>query len=195
MKNDSREKILSRVKQNQPSKSPLPEIPTFEEEGLDLITTFEKSVTASAGKVLQLENGENLNDLIATGFPKADKIVSLSDKIDGNFQLDHYTHPVELHDIDVVILEGEMGVAENGAVWVRESKMGQRVLPFITQHLVVLVKQGKLLPNMTEAYRNIKIEEDGFGVFIAGPSKTADIEQSLVIGAQGARSFTVVLLE
>ncbi len=72
--------------------------------------------------------------------------------------------------------------------------MGQRVLPFITQHLVVLLDESSLVGNMTEAYQKIDIDQDGFGVFIAGPSKTADIEQSLVIGAQGARSFMVIIV-
>ena len=34
-----------------------------------------------------------------------------------------------------------------------------------------------------------------FGTFISGPSKTADIEQALVIGAQAARGVTVVLVD
>jgi L-lactate dehydrogenase complex protein LldG len=40
-----------------------------------------------------------------------------------------------------------------------------------------------IVPTMHEAYRQINIAEEGWGAFIAGPSKTADIEQSLVIGA------------
>lgn len=35
----------------------------------------------------------------------------------------------------------------------------------------------------------------GFSTFIAGPSKTADIEQSLVLGAHGPISLTVFLLD
>ena len=33
----------------------------------------------------------------------------------------------------------------------------------------------------------------GYGCFISGPSKTADIEQALVMGAQAARGVTVII--
>jgi L-lactate dehydrogenase complex protein LldG len=48
---------------------------------------------------------------------------------------------------------------------------------------------------MHQAYERIGNQEYGFGTFIAGPSKTADIEQSLVLGAHGARGLTVFLMD
>lgn len=71
--------------------------------------------------------------------------------------------------------------------------MGERILPFVCQHLAIVLDSKDLVGNMHEAYGKIKPGSIGFGVFIAGPSKTADIEQSLVIGAHGPRSLTIFL--
>lgn len=48
---------------------------------------------------------------------------------------------------------------------------------------------------MHQAYKKLSSNAIDFGVFISGPSKTADIEQSLVIGAHGALSLSVFLKE
>ncbi len=193
MKNYSREKILAAIKENVPVKTALSEFPLFNENTGDLMAVFEQKVRAAAGRMIILKEGEELADLLKVTFPNESKIISATEKYSGNVSWNDYSDPSALRDIDLAIIEGEFGVAENGAVWVRESKMGQRVLPFIPQHLVVLLAPSNLVSNMTEAYQKVEIDQDGFGVFIAGPSKTADIEQSLVIGAQGARSFTVII--
>jgi L-lactate dehydrogenase complex protein LldG len=99
-----------------------------------------------------------------------------------------------LEPVHKAFIKAGIGVAENGAVWVKESQMINRLLPFICQHLVIVLEKEKLVSTMHHAYQKINSFEEGFGVFIAGPSKTADIEQSLVIGAHGARSLTVYLL-
>lgn len=115
----------------------------------------------------------------------------------------HVTAPVgdgagDLADVEVAIVRSRLGVAENGAVWLSESDLGARVLPVITQTLVVVLEAATIVPTMHEAYAAIEGEMAGemagFGQFVAGPSKTADIEQSLVVGAHGAKAMVVVLV-
>jgi L-lactate dehydrogenase complex protein LldG len=98
---------------------------------------------------------------------------------------------LSLAEVEVLEIDGEFGVAENGAIWLTEEAMPHRVAPFICQHLVINVK--KIVPHMHAAYVELGKVKSGFGLFLAGPSKTADIEQSLVIGAHGARSLTIVI--
>jgi len=100
----------------------------------------------------------------------------------------------ELDKIEKLVLQGNFGVAENGAIWIEDKDLPHRLLPFITQHLILQMDARKILPTMQEAYRRIDLKETGFGVFISGPSKTADIEQSLVYGAHGAKELTVLLV-
>jgi L-lactate dehydrogenase complex protein LldG len=92
------------------------------------------------------------------------------------------------------VLEGKFGVAENGAVWIADENLPQRILPYITKDLVLVIERESLVDNMHDAYSQIDNFNEGFGAFIAGPSKTADIEQALVIGAQGPMSMTVLLV-
>ena len=112
----------------------------------------------------------------------------------GNVDLDAIDDPHELADVDFAVIVGEIAVAENAAVWVTDAGMKHRVLPFITQHLAIVVAEEDLVDNMHEAYDRLSFTDRSFGAFISGPSKTADIEQSLVIGAHGPRSLTVFVI-
>ena len=109
----------------------------------------------------------------------------------GRRRFDKTLDGLSLAEIEVLEIDGEFGVAENGAIWLTEEAMPHRVAPFICQHLVINVK--KIVPHMHAAYEELGKVKSGFGLFLAGPSKTADIEQSLVIGAHGARSLTIVI--
>jgi L-lactate dehydrogenase complex protein LldG len=100
-----------------------------------------------------------------------------------------------LQDIDYAILPGQFAVAENAAVWVTDEDVPHRAIYFIAQHVALVVPAAAIVHNMHEAYERIGAFRAGFGCFISGPSKTADIEQSLVIGAHGARSLTVFLVD
>ena len=108
--------------------------------------------------------------------------------------LEKIQSPHDLETVDLVVIEGGIAVAENGAIWVTDEEIKFRAAWYITQHLAIIVKKENIVGNMLEAYQNIEIKRPGFGCFISGPSKTADIEQALVIGAHGARSLTVFLI-
>ncbi len=98
-----------------------------------------------------------------------------------------------LDQIGLAIVPARFGVAENGAVWVDERDLPHRAVPFIAERLVVVLPKGEIVADLHEAYRRLRPPLPGYGVFIAGPSKTADIEQALVIGAQGPKSLVVLL--
>jgi L-lactate dehydrogenase complex protein LldG len=155
--------------------------------------------TTSPTQILKSSNSRILNNQVYVNneFSDAKTIINLVPEITfGNADISIISDPHDLAPVDVAILRGQLGVAENGSIWLDESDFGgHRVLPFITQHLIVVLSKTKLVSNMHEAYAQLDITKTGFGLFLAGPSKTADIEQSLVIGAHGARSLVVLLVD
>jgi len=128
-------------------------------------------------------------------FNEATRVLSLVDAIPGTVTLENVERPHDLEDVDFLIVRDEMAVAENGAVWVTDKKLKHRVAYFINQHLVMVVLKTDILHNMHEAYARVKFTGPGFGCFISGPSKTADIEQSLVIGAHGCRTMQLYIID
>jgi L-lactate dehydrogenase complex protein LldG len=183
----SREDILAKLKAIPRENSLLPEIPVFNFP-LDHKEAFIRAIEANKGEVI---TKTELKDFIAIN--SFGKIISLVNGMENlsNSNLPTVAH--ELNELEVAIIQGQFGVAENGAIWLTDENLGLRALPFITEHLVIVLDEKSLVSNMHEAYQKIGQQYSGFGLFIAGPSKTADIEQSLVIGAHGAKSLRVVL--
>jgi L-lactate dehydrogenase complex protein LldG len=120
---------------------------------------------------------------------------SLVEGIPGTVDLEAVDDPHALAGLDVAAIPGELGVAETGAVWVKGESLGpHRAVFVIPEHLVLVVRAATIVNDMQEAYRRLTLPRPGYGLFISGPSKTADIEQSLVIGAHGARSCAVFVV-
>jgi L-lactate dehydrogenase complex protein LldG len=194
---NSRDAMLSSLRRNAPPVSPLPEAPTAityaEPE-----RQFAEAFTSVGGKFVRVATLVDLNTELGKleSYSQARTIASLIPGIDrANVDLAALKDPHELEGLDMAIIAGEFGVAENGAVWVPGSKLGlHRAIFVVTQHLVLVVPAGQIVHNMQQAYDRIRLERPGFGIFISGPSKTADIEQALVIGAHGARSCTFFLV-
>ena len=192
----SRESILKTVKKNKPEALPLPNIDlNLFEEDIDLVKTFIENVEFVGGRVIQLNGMDNLDTEIKKLYPTASKIVScIKESNLGTVSINQTTNPHSLENIDLTIIKGELAVAENGAVWISESNLNVRVLPFITNDLVLVVSKNDIYLHLHNAYSVIDNKNRTFGVFISGPSKTADIEQCLVVGAQGAISLTVFIV-
>lgn len=190
---NNREKILNAIAAGKPAPLPMPvQDLSCISSPADLVAAFESMVQAVGGQVLHLNTMEEIQAQILTEKAKGNMVISRLGEAPEQDVI-----PADLHRLGEVrkaFFMGSMGVAENGAVWVEESAMGNRILSFICEHLVLVIQHNSLVANMHEAYQRIRINQEGFGVFIAGPSKTADIEQSLVIGAHGPKGLTVVLL-
>lgn len=192
----SREKILAAVKQNQPEAMPMPDITFLKGDPEGVIEKYSTTLTNVGGKVYRVANYDEIAHIIKEIYKPEDRIITLVPELAGItpevFQPSLTAHHFE--NVDLTVMRGHFGVAENGAVWVTEELMGHRALPFITQYLAIVIKAEEIVPTMHEAYIRNAADVYGYGAFIAGPSKTADIEQSLVIGAHGPRGMTVFIL-
>lgn len=152
------------------------------------------------GSCTRVENVEQIAAALKQypQFAAAKRIYSAVDGLPGNVDLNAVDDPHDLENLDFVIYPGQFAVAENAAVWVTDEKLKHRVVFFITQYLVLVVSARDVLHNMHEAYARIydgqAPRDPTFGLFLSGPSKTADIEQSLVIGAHGCRQMQLFIL-
>lgn len=191
----SKDKILSAVAANQPNLSALPDIGILKSEDINVVEKFIETLTAIGGKVIKIKGFDDVEKYIKLTTTNTDRVVSLVPELPNSLapMVNIEALPRTLNNIELAILPANIGVAENGAVWLNESCLGQRITPFICQHLAVILNKSSIVPTMHEAYDKIGDERYGFATFIAGPSKTADIEQSLVLGAHGSRSMTVFL--
>lgn len=194
---NSRDVILETVRRHLPQSSPLPEFdgPWIRYE--DPFVQFASVLEMIGGRCLRVASESEIAVELTRlpQFTTAKQTLStVTDAFKGTVSIDSIADPHALSDIDFAILRGEIAVAENAAIWVTESHVKHRVIYFLCQHLALVVPASDLVHNMHEAYERISVGTTPYGGFIAGPSKTADIEQSLVIGAHGPRSMTVFLV-
>ena len=193
----SKEDILSKYRKNIQQKYDMPSLDdikaiTYPDPLVQFITMTE----SVGGHVIEVKEGQNVNDIIKGLFPEAKEIASNLPEITiATRDPDNVGRARDLNGTDVGIIRGKFGVAENACVWIPQT-MKEKAVCFISENLIILLPKSQIVNNMHEAYKRIEFDTtyDGYGVFISGPSKTADIAQVLVMGAQAARSATILLM-
>lgn len=193
----SKAEILQKIKNSQPSGiADLPNLNVLGSDQFDVFEMYKTVLKNIGGNPIEVADYNEVLTYIKNNYPLEKRIISTLPELSEIALLDWTNDdPHSLKDVELTIIKAHFGVAENSALWVTDAILGQRVAPFITQYLAIIVNKKDLIPTMHQAYDRIGNQEYGFGTFIAGPSKTADIEQSLVLGAHGARGLVVFLME
>ena len=197
---ESREKILAALRANTRETYDLPNFATLQPVTYaDPVEEFCCKTTTTAGaRLVRLPAGADLNAAVREAYPDAAVIASNLPGIEAQLNPDTVKDVRELMKVDVGVIRGDIGVAENACIWVPQT-MKEKAVCFASEQLVIVLSSDAVVSNMHEAYARIQASDDyfqqyKFGTFISGPSKTADIESALVYGAQAARGVTVVLV-
>ena len=191
----SKEDILKKYRANVREKFDMPDLSDIHAVTYpDPLLQFMNMTKSVGGNAIEVEPGRDINSLIHELFPDAKEIASNLPEITiATRNPDEVGRARDLNGTDVGVIRGSFGVAENACVWIPQT-MKEKAVCFISENLIILLPKSQIVNNMHEAYRRIEFNDYGYGTFISGPSKTADIAQVLVMGAQAARSATVLLL-
>ncbi len=190
-----KEDLFAKLRANTHEQFDMPDMNILGIQYDDTLKQFIEMTKTVGAHVIEAKEGEDLNDLVRKAYPKAKVFASNLPEITiADKNPDTVDEARELNGTDVGIVRGEIGVAENGCIWIPQT-MKEKAILFISEYLVIFLDKKNVVNNMHEAYARIEMDPKyNFGTFISGPSKTADIEQALVMGAQAARGVTVVLI-
>lgn len=161
----------------------------IEEEKSGKVDRFKESLIQVGGVFFEINEKSEFNAFIDEYFPNAENFMKKDVR-------EKYAqkYPIKkLAELKTIIIEGQFGIAENGAIWIDDHNLSHRLIPFVCEELIIYLNSKQIVEDMHQAYSKLKNHETGFGVFISGPSKTADIEQNLVYGAHAAKKLIVVL--
>ncbi|HLZ85950.1 MAG TPA: hypothetical protein VKQ52_01865, partial [Puia sp.] len=134
----SRDKILDTVKANQPEPRELPPHHTGPAALSDLTPQFIKVLESIGGAAFLVSGYDRVAMILREQFPDANRIITSCPQLtafaaasSAAAALSAATpaDPHSFENVDLAILPAHFGVAENGACWLTEAQMLDRVLP------------------------------------------------------------------
>lgn len=205
----SREKVLKKVRKALIQKSPVEQsdvdfdsnIYTTTDEPLEI--TFAQRFAALNGKFIFCENEEEFIHVMDALVKEHDwkNISAYEEKIQqllakGNISFSG--DPAQIKSTDVGVTLCECLVARTGTVFVSSKQPSGRRLPVYSNIHIVVAYTSQLVLNLKDAFTLIKGKYNTIPSMISaitGPSRTADIEKTLVQGAHGPKEIFVCLVD
>jgi L-lactate dehydrogenase complex protein LldG len=165
---------------------------------------FAEQLTAVSGNFIYCENGidfiENILQLaeqfkwrkIYCWEPELQELLS-------TYEFPFYQTDKDFEMAEVGITMCEALIARNGSVMVSNQNAAGRRLSIYPHHHIVIARTGQLVMDLKDAFKLIK-QKYGTQIptmisTITGPSRTADIEKTLVLGAHGPKELFVFLVD
>ena len=148
IKMSSRDYILKLAKANKPDAIELPKIDvSVFDNSRNILDEFILKVETAGGNVFEATSYNNVISKVTSMFPDGKVNFSTLENTESfnSVSFETINNPHELEDLDVLVLESNLGVAENGAIWLADDQIPMRVLPFITKHLVLVLNKDLLI--------------------------------------------------
>ncbi|MDD3468465.1 MAG: lactate utilization protein [Thermoguttaceae bacterium] len=177
----------------------------------EMAQTFIESLTAVAGEpvrvpdtaaaakeVEKLLKETKSNGCCAVQKPLANDVFSQLPK---NRQISWQSdwEPSEMAKLPMSIVEAEYLLADTGTSVVISGNPQLRMACYLPPVCVIVATLDRLREHMPAAWKDIMQEASNPNVrgefaFITGPSRTADIEQQLILGVHGPKRLRVILI-
>ena len=205
----SKEKMLKKIRKALLEKrdNPYPNLedtPLYEENSEYLEVVFAEQLTAVSGhflycedeiqfieNLLQLAEDKNLRKIYCWE-PELQKLLS-------TYEYPFYSTDTDFLQAEVGITLCESLIARNGSIMVSNGNAAGRRLSIYPHIHIVLAYTSQLVLDLKDGFKLLK---DKYGsdlptmiTNITGPSRTADIEKTLVLGAHGPKELYVFLIE
>ncbi|WP_395807955.1 lactate utilization protein C [Daejeonella sp.] len=205
----SKEKMLKKIRKALLEKrdNPYPNLedtPLYEEYNDHLDVLFAGQLSAVSGNFVFCEDEiqliENLLDLAEKNnwrriYAWETELQSLLNK----YEFPFYSTDTEFLNADVGITYCEALVARNGSVLVSNGTAAGRRLSIYPHIHIVIAYTSQLVLDLKDGFKLLKEKYPenmpSMVSNITGPSRTADIEKTLVLGAHGPKELYVFLLE
>ena len=115
-----------------------------------------------------------------------------------NYDVSIETMKKRIFSIDASITETLGGIADTGSLILWPSRHEPRLMSLIPPIHLAVLQAEKIYNTFSEAIDEGKWDEKGMptnALLISGPSKTADIEQTLVYGVHGPKQLVVIIIQ